>query len=210
MLEKKIKIKTYLNQFVNYENLINKDEIIDKYMSNELNIEEYKNNINSKIKQLEEKQNEEKAEQIYKKLNLDNLDIKRDEIIAYIKDQNFEEDKVQNWINEKINNKKMEKAEKIYNVLSNELSFPEKNEALKKIIELNFNIEEIKKLYQPTGETNATKDDKADEIFSEVDGEYGISSFMDEDEVKAKIKELNYDKEQISAWVEEVLLNNPN
>ena len=75
-------------------------------MSDELNIEEYKNNINSKIKQLEEKQNEEKAEQIYKKLNLDNLDIQRDEIIAYIKDQNFEEDKVQNWINEKINNKK--------------------------------------------------------------------------------------------------------
>ena len=88
-------------QFVNYENLINKVEIIDKYMSDELNIEEYKNNINSKIKQLEEKQNEEKAEQIYKKLNLDNLDIQRDEIIAYIKDQNFEEDKVRNWINEK-------------------------------------------------------------------------------------------------------------
>ena len=106
--------------------------------------------------------------------------------------------------------KKMEKAEKIYNDLFNELSFPDKNAALNKIIELNFNIEEIKKLFQPTGETNATKDDKADEIFSEVDGEYGISSFMDEDEVKAKIKELNYDKEQISAWVEEVLLNNPN
>ena len=161
-------------------------------MSDELNIEEYKNNINSKIKQLEEKQNEEKAEQIYKKLNLDNLDIQRDEIIAYIKDQNFEEDKVQNWFNKKINNKKMEKAEKIYNELFNELSFPDKNAALNKIIELNFNIEEIKKLYQPTGETNATKDDKADEIFSEVDGEYGISSFMDEDEVKAKIKYLNY------------------
>ena len=48
-------------QFVNYENLINKVEIIDKYMSDELNIEEYKNNINSKIKQLEEKQNEEKG-----------------------------------------------------------------------------------------------------------------------------------------------------
>ena len=88
-------------QFVNYENLINKDEIIDKYMSDKLDIEEYKNNINSKIK---EQQNEEKAEQIYKKLNLDNLDIQRDEIIAYIKDQNFEEDKVRNWINEKINN----------------------------------------------------------------------------------------------------------
>ena len=194
-------------QFVNYENLINKDEIIDKYMSDKLDIEEYKNNINSKIK---EQQNEEKAEQIYKKLNLDNLDIQRDEIIAYIKEQNFEEDKVQNWINEKINNKKMEKAEKIYNELFNELSFPDKNAALNKIIELNFNIEEIKKLFQPTGETNATKDVKADEIFSEVDGEYGISSFMDEDEVKAKIKELNYDKDQISAWVEEVLLNNPN
>ena len=100
-------------------------------------------------------------------------------------------------------NKKREDAEKIYNELSrlNECYIREyrKDYAINKIIELNFNIEEVKKFY------SLSVNDKIDEIYSEID-KYGIG-FMDEDWVKDKIKELNCDIEQISAWVEEELLN---
>ena len=40
-----------------------------------------------------------------------------------------------------------------------------------------------------------------------MDYEYGLDSRMIGDEVKNKIRELHYDRDLISAWIEEVLLN---
>ena len=169
-------------------------------------INEYKKSFENKIKEFNLKQNDQKAEKIYNQLNFYNLKINKNEIIDFIKKQNFDKEKAQNFINEKMENKKREDAEKIYNELSrlNECYIREyrKDYAINKIIELNFNIEEVKKFY------SLSVNDKIDEIYSEID-KYGIG-FMDEDWVKDKIKELNCDIEQISAWVEEELLNNDN
>ena len=188
-----------------YVTLIDEKEIINKYMNDTFDINKYKSSLEKKIKELnlEQKQNDQKAEKIYNQLNLYNLKINKNEIIDFIKKQNFDKEKAQNFINEKMENKKREDAEKIYNELSrlNECYIREyrKDYAINKIIELNFNIEEVKKFY------SLSVNDKIDEIYSEID-KYGIG-FMDEDWVKDKIKELNCDKEQISAWVEEELLN---
>ena len=160
-----------------------------------------------KIKEKEEKQNEERAESIYNKLNIDNIDINKNEIISFIKQQNFDEEKVKNLIE----NKKLEKAEKIYNELSqlNDVKFPEKDQAMKKIIEQNYDVNVIKELYK-NNNADQKEDPRVDEIYAEVDNDYGVSSFMDENDVKAKIKELNYDIDKVNEWVEEALLNNDN
>ena len=189
------------------EDLINKDEIIDKYMNDTFNKDEFKKSIDAKIKEKKEKQNEERAESIYNKLNIDNIDINKNEIITFIKQQNFDEEKVKNLIE----NKKLEKAEKIYNELSqlNDVKLPEKDQAMKKIIEQNYDVNVIKELYK-NNNADQKEDPRVNEIYAEVDNDYGVSSFMDENDVKAKIKELNYDKEKVKEWVEEALLNNDN
>ena len=75
----------------------------------------------------------------------------------------------------------------------------------------------IKKGFKPDSQLNTKennsetleKDKKADEVYEVIDRDYGIGSFMDEDEVKAKIKELGYYENKVREWVEETLLNNP-
>ena len=189
-----------------YVTLIDEKEIINKYMNNTFEINEYKRSLEFKFKEFDSKQNDQKAEKIYNQLNFYNLKINKNEIIDFIKKQNFDKEKAQNFINEKMENKKREdaeKAEKIYNELSRlnwgYIHEYRKDGVIKKIIDLNFNIKEVKKFY------SLSVNDKIDEIYSEID-KYGIG-FMDEDWVKDKIKELNCDIEQISAWVEEELLN---
>ena len=194
---------------------INKENKTIKQEEKKMNISNGNNENNSKEKKMykinkkekEEKQNEERAESIYNKLNIDNIDINKNEIISFIKQQNFDEEKVKNLIE----NKKLEKAEKIYNELSqlNDVKLPEKDQAMKKIIEQNYDVNVIKELYK-NNNADQKEDPRVDEIYAEVDNDYGVSSFMDENVVKAKIKELNYDKEKVKEWVEEALLNNDN
>ena len=45
-------------------------------------------------------------------------------------------------------------------------------------------------------------------MFEELDDEYGVSGFKDDDEVKEKIRELHLDRVKIARWIEESLLNN--
>ena len=116
---------------------------------------------------------------------------------------------MQNWINKKIDEQNKEKAGKIYNKLSKlkEVDFTKasKENILNTIIELKFNEDEIKKKYK--------KDDKSDddeiveELSDYLEENYGIKSIVDEDVIKAKIRELNYDKERISNWADDVLIN---
>ena len=125
-----------------------------------------------------------------------------------------EEDKIKGKIiilvllNECLNDKnEMEKNKIKANILYEELNckydfycgscFEE--EIKKKIIEFNFNENKFKEFYNST-----------DRIFEEMDGLYGLSSFMDEEEVKNKIRELNHNRNLIVNWIEEVLLNYPN
>ena len=96
----------------------------------------------------------------------------------------FDKEKIQNIINEKIKKNEIEKAEISY-------------EQLGQLENVDISRKEIKNV-----------DERADKIYKEVDEEYGVSSFMDEQVVKDKIKELNYNKELICQWIEEQLLNN--
>ena len=198
-----------IKEFPNYYNLINKEEIFNRVINNSFNIEEYKKSINEQIKKIEKKQIDEKAEQIYNQLDFKNFDIDKNEIIALIIELKFDKEKIQNIINEKIKKNEIEKAEIIYEKLSQlediDISKYNKNEVIGKIIEVNFNIEKLRDIYR---KEIKNVDERADKIYKEVDEEYGVSSFMDEQVVKAKIKELNYNKELICQWIEEQLLNN--
>ena len=198
-----------IKEFPNYYNLINKEEIFNRVINNNFNIEEYKKSINEQIKKIEKKQINEKAEQIYNQLDFKNFDIDKNEIIALIIELKFDKEKIQNIINEKIKKNEIEKAEIIYEKLSQlediDISKYNKNEVIGKIIEVNFNIEKLRDIYR---KEIKKVDERADKIYKEVDEEYGVSSFMDEQVVKAKIKELNYNKELICQWIEEQLFNN--
>ena len=66
---------------------------------------------------------------------------------------------------------------------------------IKKIIELKFNEESIKEYYD------------INKLFLELDEEYGMSAFINENEMKDKIKELHCDRELINQWIEEQLIN---
>ena len=213
-----------LNEYPNHEKLINKNAIINKLLNNNLDKDEIKNEINIKIKQNEANQNQNKAEEIYDELNINNINIDKKEIIDYIIQNNFDKDIVQNWINDKIEEQNKTNAEDIYNKLSqlNDVDFSKSNkdDIIKKIIELNFNEDEIKKLYEKKAEPVPDPaipnpapvpvrddDEKVDKIYDDLEEEYGISGFIDEDAAKEKIRQLECDRERINQWIEEELIN---
>ena len=46
-----------------------------------------------------------------------------------------------------------------------------------------------------------------DEIYNELEEEFDISGFIEEEVVKEKIIELKYDRAKICEWVENTLIN---
>ena len=87
--------------------------------------------------------------------------------------------------------------EKLINTSDHLKKMNKEDEINKKNIELDFK------------ENKVIEDhDLINEIFEEIEGEYGISCFMLEDEVKNKIRELNYDKNKIEEWIEKMLTSN--
>ena len=66
---------------------------------------------------------------------------------------------------------------------------------IKKIIELNLDENKVKDYYI------------VQRIYDQLDEEYGMSAFVDEQVIKDKIKELHCDKTLIGEWVEETLIN---
>ena len=48
---------------------------------------------------------------------------------------------------------------------------------------------------------------KVNNLYNEYEGEYGISSFKNEDEIKGKIIDLHCDRVKIAEWIEEVMQN---
>ena len=131
------------NQFPNHNSLINKDEIINKLISNNLNKNEKE--INSK------------AEKVYNELNMDNVNLDKNEVLNYIKEKQFNKEEVQKWIDEKkpkpkqekanpVNDKFEEEVNKIYQELDEGYSisgFIEEEEAKKQIRKLNLDREAI-------------------------------------------------------------------
>ena len=69
------------------------------------------------------------------------------------------------------------------------------SDIIKKIIELNFDENKIKVYFD------------IDKIYQELEDDYAVSSFIEEEAFKHKIVELNCDKDRIIEWIENDLIN---
>ena len=198
-------------QFPNHNNLINKDDIINKLIKNNLNKNEIINDINNKIKEIEQKEKEAKAEQIYDELNLNNINIDKNEVIEIIKNKNFDKEEIQKWIDEKAQKQNKEKAQNLYNNLRNaqNLDFskcPNEEAILNKIIELKFNENEIRNFFKTAkNEEDEEEDPKVMEIFNELEDGYNLTSLKEKEEIIEKIIELKCDRDKINEWVEAII-----
>ena len=205
-----------IEEFHDYEKLINKNDIINQLLKNDLNKEEIKKSLNAKIQKIKEELDNERAEQTFKELEFYGFDLGKEQMLNLIKQQNFNKEYLQNYINERV-------SQQIYDNINNldEVDFNNnsKEEVLNKIKELNFNVDEIKEFYRkkkvdnpvvnPANEGGNGNDDdeEVNNLYQELEDEYGISGFIDEEAAKAKIRELNCNRDQIVDWIENNLLN---
>ena len=192
------------DEFQENINLIERDEIIAQLMKNNLNKEEIKNNLNTKIKEIEDNKIEQKIEEIYKELDFHNIPFDKNEIINIIKDKNFDKENVQDWINEKVTKELYERLKKLDDV---EIDGINEAEIKEKIRELKYDFEEIKKAYLKNAGPKPYPE-KVNILYQELDDDYNVGGFMDEEAAKAKIMELNCDKEACIEWIENYLLGN--
>ena len=209
------------NEFNDLDNIATENEVKQQIKANNNDINKVKNWIQSKAQEYQEQQKNQQIERIYNGLaaEIGDMNIEKNEIIDIIKNENYDMGRIKERINKK-------KAENIYNKLKDECDFDGKDndEIINKIIELNFNEDEIKEQYKKErqggddnrdnnvggGDAAAGGEDneEIDKMYEELDEEYGISGFKDEDEVKEKIRELNLNRELIVKWIEESLFNN--
>ena len=211
------------NEFHEYENLFDKNEIINKLYENDFNKEKIKEFFNSKIKQIQEGKDNKKAEQIYNELNFHNHDLNKDEIISLIKIQNFNKENIQNYINKRISGQIYDNISKLNDI---DVTNHNKEEVLKKIIELNFNIGQIKESFKkikigdkpvdPDNNNNNNNnnedidEEKVNELYLEIEDEFGWSGFIDEEEAKKIIRKFKCNKDAIMDWIQNILLNGVN
>ena len=175
------------------EQLLNKNEIINKLLNNNFNKNEIKNEINNKIKALK----------IYDDLRLYYKNhIDRNEALNIIIEKNFDKKKIKEFIDGK---ERRIEAERIYNKLIKfddvDFSGLSKDEILNKIqSELSLDEVVVRNFF--------TKDKvKVKEMYDELEEDYGISVFIDEENAKDKIRELKCDREKIIEWFENTFLN---
>ena len=209
------------NEFNDLDNIATENEVKQQIKANNNDINSVKNWIQSKAQEYQEQQKNQQIESICNGLvaEIGDMNMEKNEIIDIIKNENYDMGRIKERINKK-------KAENIYNKLKDECDFDGKDndEIINKIIELNFNEDEIKEQYKKErqggddnrdnnvggGDAAAGGEDneEIDKMYEELDEEYGISGFKDEDEVKEKIRELNLNRELIVKWIEESLFNN--
>ena len=86
-------------------------------------------------------------------------------------------------------------------------SFVEKAEVITKIKEVNCNKEEMTKWIEEKKEKKPIpqEDEKVMKLYEELDQEFNLSSIVDKEEVIAKIKECNCDREKMNDWIFEEL-----
>ena len=180
-------------EYPNNEQLLNKNEIINKLLNNNFNKNEIKNEINNKIKALK----------IYDDLRLYYKNhIDRNEALNIIIEKNFDKKKIKEFIDGK---ERRIEAERIYNKLIKfddvDFSGLSKDEILNKIqSELSLDEVVVRNFFK--------KDEvKVKEIYDELEEDYGISGFIDEENAKDKIRELKCDREKIIEWFENTFLN---
>jgi len=149
------------NQFLEHEDLVNKNEIINKLIQNDLNKDAIINEINNAIKEKEQKEINSKAEKVYNELNMDNVNLDKNEVLNYIKEKQFNKEEVQKWIDEK----------------------------------------------KPKLNVNDKLEEEVNKIYQELEDDYAISGFIEEEAAKDEIRRLNLDREAINKWIENTLIN---
>ena len=215
----------FKDEYNNLEEIATEVEVKQQIKNQKLDMDKVKNWINIKKQEYEDQQKRIEAENIYNQLVPEmGIDMNKDELInIIINEHNNDIARVRSWMNNK-------RAEDVYNKLKNECDFTkqDKEDIKERIIELGFNDYRIKEEYkkqeipvpQPVnndqdngpgndgGEAANENDEAVNKLYEELDEEYGISGFKDEDEDKDKIRELNLNRDLIVKWIEESLLNN--
>ena len=76
-------------------------------------------------------------------------------------------------------------------------------------ITFEFNNNEIENIIKKIGyiKIQYIDDDKINQIYEQLEEEYCISGFIEEEEAKKKIRQLNYNIEKINEWIENDLVN---
>ena len=202
-----IKLYNELKESHKLSELCTQDEAIKKFT--ELN--NSKSLIDEWINEKKEEQNKKKAEEIYNQLNselqLENNNFNKNDILDKIKLLNYNKEKITEWANLEIQNKKRDKAEK----MSGRFNTPDnvdREQLINQIISLNFNEEEINQWLDSQRKQNpnqadiGAEDPRMNELLNLFDEEYSILSILEEEEVKEKIKELEYQEDKIREWIE--------
>jgi len=196
------------NKFAAHKDLTNKKNIINKLIQNNLNKDEIINEIKNAIKEKKQKEINSKAERLYNELNLNNINIDKNEIISIIKEKKFDKEEIQKWLDEKAKIQNKEKAQNLYNNLRNgqNLDFskcPNVEAILNKIIELKFNENDLRNFFKAA--RNEEEDPKVMEIFNELEDEYNLTGLKEKEEIIEKIIELKCDRDKINEWVEGII-----
>jgi len=194
----KIYTKNDINKFKAKKNSEEKDNIIKKQesllKSKDNLIIQRENIIKNKSDLLKKNDNlikeignnlKEKEKLIKQKNDI----IKEKELI--IKENNYKLKEYQKLLSEKDNqlkemSNKLKEKDNTNNNLMNKDNI--KNNLIKEKIEIN--------------------EADVDKMYEEFNEEYVVSNFIDEDEVKEKIRELHLDRDKIVRWIEYSLLNN--
>ena len=66
----------------------------------------------------------------------------------------------------------------------------------------NKELENIIKKFGNINQNELNDDEKVNQIYNQLEAEYGISGFVEEEIAKNKIRELKYDYEQLYDWIE--------
>ena len=126
------------------------------------------------------------------------------------KNYEYDQEKIQNWIKERKDEKVKLKAEEKYNQLSASINIEkiDKDELIAKIISSNFDdnaINEWIKEKNKPGPNPPGPDGKLEELVAKFDEEYNILTIIDEEEFRDIIINLNYDEDKIRGYIEEKL-----
>ena len=161
--------------------------------------------------------NKLKDENEYFDLVLDENEVKK-----IIINKNGEEEEIKEIIKTKYEEEKQKKIKDLLNKLKQEINFDKylnDDQVKEKILFYKFKENEIKDWIKskkpkdpepvpepkPEPEPNPdpdNKEKKIQEIIDQLEADYYISGFIDDDEIREIIVNYNFDSERIKAWVE--------
>ena len=177
------------------------------------------------VKMKKKKLTNEEINTILNKLKDENeyfdLVLDENEVKKIIIDKNGEEEEIKEIIKQKYEEEKQKKIEDLLNKLKQEINFDKylnDDQVKEKILFYKFKENEIKDWIKskkpkepepvpepepkPEPKPGPDPDEKIQAIIDQLEADYYISGFIDEDEIKEIIVKYNFDYEKIKVWVE--------